>query len=48
MPLSTAVSDRMIAMDQGRVIAQGDPHAVLHDPIVVASYLGDPATTATS
>jgi branched-chain amino acid transport system ATP-binding protein len=40
MPLVTAVSDRMIAMDQGAVIAAGAPDAVLHDPAVVESYLG--------
>ena len=40
MPLVTAVSDRLVAMDQGRVIAEGDPDAVLRHPAVVASYLG--------
>jgi ABC-type uncharacterized transport system ATPase subunit len=40
MPLITAVSDRLVAMDQGAVIAVGPPSEVLHDPAVVASYLG--------
>ena len=40
MPLVTAVSDRLVAMDQGRVIAEGPATEVLHDPVVVASYLG--------
>jgi branched-chain amino acid transport system ATP-binding protein len=40
MPLVTAVSDRLVAMDQGRVIAAGPSEAVLHHPDVVASYLG--------
>ena len=41
--------DRMVAMDQGRVIAAGDPQAVLHHPDVVASYLGtDEAVIARS
>ena len=31
----------MIAMDLGEVIAQGDPNEVVHDPRVVASYLGN-------
>jgi branched-chain amino acid transport system ATP-binding protein len=40
MPLITAVSDRLVAMDQGAVIAAGPPAEVLHDPSVIASYLG--------
>ena len=49
MPLVTSVSDRMIAMEQGRVIAEGEPDAVLNHPGVVASYLGsDPEAVARS
>ncbi|QYG92743.1 MFS transporter [Iamia sp. SCSIO 61187] len=44
MPLITAVSDRLVAMDQGSVIAVGAPDEVLHDPAVVASYLGTTAS----
>ena len=40
MPLIASISDRLVAMDQGRVIATGEPRAVLDDPVVVASYLG--------
>jgi branched-chain amino acid transport system ATP-binding protein len=40
MPLVTTLSDRMIAMDQGRVIAEGSPSEILVHPEVVASYLG--------
>ena len=40
MPLIASVSDRLMALDQGRVIATGAPRAVLDDPAVVASYLG--------
>jgi ABC-type branched-subunit amino acid transport system ATPase component len=43
MPLVTSVADRLVAMDQGRVIAEGDPDAVLRHPDVVASYLGTTA-----
>jgi ABC-type branched-subunit amino acid transport system ATPase component len=40
MPLIAAVSDRMMALEQGRVIAEGTPQEVLDDPVVIASYLG--------
>ncbi|HMC70615.1 MAG TPA: branched-chain amino acid ABC transporter substrate-binding protein, partial [Mycobacteriales bacterium] len=40
MPLIADVSDRMVALDQGRVIATGSPQEVLESPLVVASYLG--------
>lgn len=40
LSLLTAVSDRLLAMDRGRVIALGDPAAVLDDPAVVQAYLG--------
>ena len=41
MPLISAVSDEIIALDLGRVITRGSPSAVLSNPLVVASYLGD-------
>ena len=41
MALVTGIADRMIAMEQGRVIADGSVAEVLHDPQVVASYLGN-------
>jgi ABC-type branched-subunit amino acid transport system ATPase component/predicted MFS family arabinose efflux permease len=40
MPLLTGVADRMVALDQGRLLVEGTPHQVLGDPLVVASYLG--------
>ncbi|MBI4729003.1 MAG: ABC transporter ATP-binding protein [Acidobacteria bacterium] len=43
IPLIAGLSDRMYAMDLGRVIAAGTPGQVLEHPAVVASYLGSKA-----
>lgn len=40
IPLVQQVADRIVAMDQGRVLAMGFPQEVLDHPEVVASYLG--------
>ncbi len=40
MPLITGISDRMIALDLGTVVANGPPDEVINHPQVVASYLG--------
>jgi len=40
MPLITSVSDRLLALDLGEIIAVGSPRAVINDPRVVTSYLG--------
>lgn len=40
MPLLSSVCDRLVALEQGRVIAEGTPEQVLSDDRVVASYLG--------
>ncbi|HVW34830.1 MAG TPA: ATP-binding cassette domain-containing protein [Acidimicrobiia bacterium] len=43
MPLIAAVSDEVIALELGRVIARGTPSEVLSHPRVVESYLGTDA-----
>jgi branched-chain amino acid transport system ATP-binding protein len=34
------VAERLICMAEGRVVADGDPDTVMHDPAVVSAYLG--------
>ena len=46
MGLITQLSDRMLALEQGEVIAEGSPRHVVRDPRVVSSYLGDSRSTA--
>jgi ABC-type branched-subunit amino acid transport system ATPase component len=49
MPLINSLSDRLLALDLGRLVADGAPAAVMRHPAVVASYLGgDPAAIARS
>jgi ABC-type branched-subunit amino acid transport system ATPase component/MFS family permease len=49
LPLLRSLADRMIALDLGRVIAEGTPDEVIDHPEVVASYLGtDPSAIARS
>ncbi len=49
MNLLRTIADRVVAMDQGEVIATGAPDDVLSDAVVIASYLGtDPAAIARS
>jgi len=40
MPLIMSISDRVYCLEVGKVIAEGVPYTVRHDPKVVASYLG--------
>ncbi|HVM09084.1 MAG TPA: MFS transporter [Acidimicrobiales bacterium] len=40
MPLITAISDELVALELGTVIARGNPDEVVNHPRVVESYLG--------
>ncbi len=35
------LADRIAFLDQGRVLAEGDPHSILRDPALAAIYFGD-------
>ncbi|MEM6464461.1 MAG: ATP-binding cassette domain-containing protein [Pseudomonadota bacterium] len=43
LPLLMEVSDRLLVLDQGNVIAHGPPDKVVAEPAVIEAYLGMPA-----
>ena len=49
MALLRSIAERMVALDQGAVVAEGAPAVVLDHPAVIASYLGsDPVALTRS
>lgn len=40
MPMIMTLSERIIALDAGQIIAEGSPESVRANPLAVSSYLG--------
>jgi branched-chain amino acid transport system ATP-binding protein len=41
MDMVMSISDIVTVMNQGRILAEGDPHQISNNPLVQTAYLGD-------
>jgi branched-chain amino acid transport system ATP-binding protein len=46
MPMVMSVSDRIVVLNYGRIIAEGPPDTIRNDPAVIEAYLGQGAKRA--